>query len=101
MTKTLIKVWLVYTGGDDRHDGPPTHFFREHSAATCFAKGNGWYGGDASVKEGYAIVVGDKTYLIDREIDLDQQQEKRRKELRQQAIAKLSPEELAALKDDD
>lgn len=99
--KTLIQVWLVYTRGDDRSDGEPTHFFSDHARASTFAKGNGWYGGDATVKEGFAIVAGNKTYLIDREIDLDLKQEERRKQLRESARAKLTAEELAAIQDDD
>lgn len=102
-TKTLISIWAVYTCGDDRHEGPPTHFFQEERTAKAFAEGNGWYGGKASVRQHFAIAVGDKCYLIDREIDLDQKRKERRKHLRRTAIAKLTPEELEAIqeKDDD
>lgn len=98
MTTKIFDVWLVYTDGDDRSYGDPTHFFSDGDKAVQFSKGTGWYGGDARVNKGKAIKVGSKVYLIDQEIDLDGVNKKKKEELRAAAIKKLTPEELEALK---
>ena len=95
----LIDVWVVYEGGDDRHCGSPKYFYTSEKVAINKAHKQGWWGSDAEVKKRQAILIDGKYFLIDirGEIDLNQEKEKTKAELREQAKAKLTSEEWEAL----
>lgn len=62
---SIIDVWAVHQGDDDRHSGYPEWFFTSPQEAYEVAAGRGWYGGDAPVSEKKAIVLdGETAYLL-------------------------------------
>lgn len=68
----IIRVYVVYIGGDDRYIGLPKLFFTNEQDALICAKGKGYYESDAVVRPRKAIRVGlgiRKYYLLDGEAE--------------------------------
>lgn len=95
----IFEIWVVYTGGDDRFIGTPTLFFSSEYLACHEARGKGWYGGDAPVRQHHAVEVDGKFYLLEdaEPIDLDGELKAKNEQLKEKALAKLSEEEKRAL----
>lgn len=88
---TIITVYAVHQGDDDRSFGHPAWYFTDNSRATNVAKGRGWYGGNAPVTDKKVLKIGDTAYLLDRDtpIRLDVGPEDYDAE-RKNALAKLT-----------
>jgi hypothetical protein len=105
MTKSkeveIITVIAVHSGDNDISNGTPTFFYSSRFKAGEKAKNNGWYGVDAPISEHKGVVFpnGDVYLLANggKPIDLDGVRSSKREALRQQALAKLTEEERAAL----
>lgn len=59
MVIKLIKIYAVHQGDSDCHSGSPAWFFYSKQRADDTAKGRGWYGGIAPVREYDAISIYD------------------------------------------
>lgn len=102
----LITVWAVNQGDDDRHSGTPHWWFSNEGIARSFAKGKGWYGGDAPVGQHTVLMVPAEVtesgkieyYLADERVDVDGKEELEENRLKEQALAKLTPEEKRVLR---
>lgn len=96
---TPIKIWALYQGGDDRNIGEPVEFYSSYDKAVVAAKGRGWYGGNAPIREKSAIVADGATYWLasSKPIDLDLCYFAEQERVKQAALAKLSSAEKAAL----
>ena len=90
-------IYVIYTGGDDLHSGSPNgnYAYLDEAAAKQKAKGMGWWGGNAHVDKFLAIKDNDGCYwLISKEIkDINETQFNYEKEIKEQALEKLSAEE--------
>lgn len=104
--------FTVYTVVISLNERGPSEDYSYHSSysdAQDNAKGKSWFGGDGQVCERKAIrLPTGKVYLLPQtlygqilygqgDIDLDGVNAKRTKELQDQAIAKMTPEELEAV----
>jgi hypothetical protein len=100
MDAGFLHIYGVYGGGDERRAPDELRgYFSRSSVADQHAKGIGWYGGPGLVKKELAISIGDKVYVLKHPdpVDLDEKDKKAQDELRQKALAKLSPDEQRAL----
>jgi hypothetical protein len=100
-----MKLLKIYVGVIES-DGLGSQGSRDHSyhstysAALNAVKGASSWGSDGTVREALAVrddTVPGETYLVSKTIDLDGEEEKAKKALQEQALAKLSPEEREAL----
>jgi hypothetical protein len=103
MTGNIIDIWAAFESDDDRgRNGPFIGVFRTKQAATMAAAGRGFYGGAGNVEQRKAVwFADDEVYLLDRVapfalaigLDLIKTKQKRR----EQALAKLTDEEIELL----
>lgn len=96
----VIEVWAAHgDGGDERSTGPVIGYCRTEAQAREFAKGKGWYGGNGVVLKKPAIFVEGEYWLLEERnpIDLDNEQARRDKQLRDETIAGLSKEQRRVL----
>lgn len=96
----FFNVYQIYEGGDEWGNERPAEFYSTHTKATLAAKGRGAYGGNAKVETKYAVSFNGVVYVLadKNPIDLDGQLAQRTENIRKQALAKLTPEEVEALK---
>lgn len=97
------EIFTVYAahgdGGNEYRQGPVIAVCSTRAQAEAVAKNAGWYGGDGGVTEMAAIKINGEVYALRNRhpVDLDGHEKARREMERQKAIAKLTPDELAAL----
>lgn len=95
----IFAVYTVHRNNDDRYSGPVTDVCSTREIAEKVAAGSGWYGGNAPVYESWAVEVEGKVYLLSSitSVDLDGQAKKYKQLLKEQALNKLSKEEIKVL----
>ena len=100
MSYKIIQLWEAHGDGGERGIGPVIGYARTKGEAETIARGQGWYGGDGSVRQCWAIQLdtGEVFALAGTEpLDLDGSVAKAREAARKQALAKLSPAEQVLL----
>ena len=95
----IFEVYTVHRSNDDRTSGPVTDVCSTKKNAETIAHRSGWYGGDAPIKAGWAVEVDGSIYLLvsGYPVDLDGKLAEKTEEVKKQALAKLSSEEIEAL----
>jgi hypothetical protein len=91
----LKQVYVVYENSDERSIGTPAWYFTDLAKAEAAAKGRGWYGGDAPIRDRYVAYVGGgwAFLVVDEEpIRLDQGPDEQAA-IKEAALKKLTPEE--------
>ena len=92
------QIYSVYQGEDDRGcGGKPTWWFLEKEIAKSVAKGRGYFDGNASVGESWAVVVGDKAWLLTQFEPVTFGGPESDDDVRQKALAKLNAQERKVL----
>ena len=97
----IVEVHCVHGASEERSNGPITAYFSSASGAAEGASNKGWYGGNAPITIRYAIVVGDKYFLLDskKPIDIDGVIKAKKDAEYNAVLSKLTPEEFKILKD--
>lgn len=97
----IVEVHCVHNASDERSNGPITAYFSSASDAAEEANNKGWYGGNAPITIRYAIVVGDKYFILDskKPIDIDGVNKAKKDAEYKAVLSKLTPAELAILKE--
>lgn len=100
MSAKFVEVSAVYETYDETGAaGKCIGIFSDSSVAKSFSKCKGWYGGDAKVVSKVAMEVDGEYYLLESKfpIDLDGKKANYEKMVREQALSRLSDEELRVL----
>jgi hypothetical protein len=93
----FLDIWEAQVYMDERGPATIVGYSSTQTGALLLGKGKGWYGADGHAGKRRAVRLGYQVYLIEGPIDLDGLLAKRREEVKQQALSKLSPEEKEAL----
>ncbi|AFU88041.1 hypothetical protein CcrColossus_gp171 [Caulobacter phage CcrColossus] len=105
MEAKIVRLYVTYTTTDDRGVvGGIVGYFASSGEADYAATGKGYFGGMGTVRERYAIKVGDRYYLLaegaqdgfpasDLNIDLIAQRGRQKAEAKSAAMAALTPEQ--------
>lgn len=73
-------------------------YSRSRAGALLLGKGKDSWGSDCTkVQEVKGIEIGNKIYMVEGPLDVDEERKKTQEKLRQEALAKLSEEEKEAL----
>lgn len=88
-------VWAAHSGMEGKVIGT----YSSEESATAAARGKGEWGGNGVVSSFPAVIINRKCYLLmTREpVDLDDEERRLKEQLRQQGLARLSPDERKAL----
>lgn len=105
MNYELIRVWLAHGDGGERGTGPIIGICDCSVHATTIAKGKAWYGGDGVVREAKAVKITDGgevvVFLLNdsfrQPVELNVNLPERTKELKKQAMDKLTDFEIELL----
>jgi hypothetical protein len=100
MLKDLKKIYKVWSTSDEYgRNHELIGYFSTKQGADMAAAGKGWWGGNGNVEEGYATKIDGDWYELKQivPIIIDRDLVKHQEALKKKALAKLSPEELAAL----
>lgn len=102
MELNFLTVWAAYGGGTDiLEPNELIGWFSEKSSAEKAARNQGWYGGPGRVASVEALCMDDSIYYAlansGKPIDLDDKKSKADNQRREQALSKLTQEDIELL----
>lgn len=95
----ILPVYVAHGDGGERGLGPVLGYFSDKKVAQECAKGKGYWNSDGYIAEKMALDTGEGVYLLadTKPVDLDNAFGKVKEQLKKQALAKLTPDEIKAL----
>lgn len=97
MNPKIEEVYAVNQEDDDRSSGKPKWWFKEKQEAVEAARGMGWYGSNAPISKHHAIIIDHKIFLLQRVSPVYFGGIVSDREIKTQALKKLSETEKRVL----